>query len=168
MTEMSDTTRANGPDPGADELGPLLAGARARGMADAFALLGAPALLLGEGGRVLHANAAAARCMGSHMAVAEGRFLLADAEMNRRVQLEIHDAVTGRGGEGRRAFPTLLAGRLAARVRVLAIPGAADDSVQLLKAVLLIEADARTGDDPSAGAVLRRLVEAGAPPFATH
>ena len=40
-------------------LAPLLAGARARGVADGLELIGAAAALLGEDGEVLHVNARA-------------------------------------------------------------------------------------------------------------
>ena len=59
-------------------LRPLLAGARARGMADAFELLGVAAVFIDEGGFALHINDRARRRLGPQLvgrrrAVAGGR-----------------------------------------------------------------------------------------------
>src|ERR1700691_5728337 len=57
-------------------LAPLLAGARARGVADGLELIGAAAALLGEDGEVLHVNARALRLLG-HDLLLTGRRLSA-------------------------------------------------------------------------------------------
>ena len=55
--------------PGKAPLAPLLAGARARGVADGLELIGAAAALLDEQGEVLHVNARALGLMGQSLFV---------------------------------------------------------------------------------------------------
>ena len=59
-------------------LAPLLAGARARGVADGLELIGAAAALLDEQGEVLHVNARAMRLMGEALFLADQRLRARD------------------------------------------------------------------------------------------
>ena len=56
-----------------DSLAPLLEGARARGVADAFELCGQPAILMGGAGDVLHVGAAAQALLGEGLRLRAGR-----------------------------------------------------------------------------------------------
>src|SRR5437588_7061458 len=64
-------------------LGPMLAGARARGVADGFAWLGLAAILIDDRGEGLHANPGAVELMGEALFLVGGR-------------LRAHDACAGR------------------------------------------------------------------------
>jgi len=59
-------------------LGPVLAGARARGMADAMTMWGLAAVFLGVDGSVLFANDRALALMGEHLRFAEDRLQASD------------------------------------------------------------------------------------------
>jgi hypothetical protein len=72
--------QAEAPPARRDVIGPIIAGARARGVADAFELLGEAAILLDFSGAVLHVGASARPLMGcavtivsDHVAAAGGR-----------------------------------------------------------------------------------------------
>ena len=64
-------------------LAPLLAGARARGVADGLELIGAAAALLDEQGEVLHLNARALSLLGDHLVLAGGRLRARDRALDR-------------------------------------------------------------------------------------
>lgn len=118
-------------------LPPLLAGARARGLCDAFNLLGKAAILIDAAGMVLHANPAASALLGPELALTAGHLVARDAEFTRAIQ-----ALIGMGLAGQAAEPLLVArdnGAPMLAIRVLALPKGNDDSCQLLKAVLLLE-----------------------------
>jgi hypothetical protein len=120
----------------AEYLPPLLAGARARGMADAFDLLGKAAILVGETGMTLHVNRAAQSKLGATLAVVSRHLIGADAAANSALQALIADAVAGRahpritlaGGEGQSNLT----------IEALPIADAAGDPNQILKAIVVI------------------------------
>ena len=95
-----------------ETLRPLLEGARARGLADAFELIGVPAVLIDTAGAVLHVGAGAAARMGASIAVASRHLVGADPASNRALQDVVAAALAGetktveleRGGCGRRPF----------------------------------------------------------------
>jgi hypothetical protein len=120
----------------AEYLPPLLAGARARGMADAFDLMGKAAILVGEMGMTLHVNQAAQAKLGAALAVVSRHLIGANSAANSALQALIAAAVTGRTHP-----PISLArgeGRSDLTIEALPIAGAANDPNQVLKAIVVI------------------------------
>ncbi len=121
-------------------MGPLLAGARARGVADACELLGVGAILIDGLGRVLHVGHRAERAFGSRVRVAEGHLVGADAGVNDALQ---HLISIGVGPQSSAEVPAsvTIAGASdadAIHIRVLRFPEGQGKSQQLLKAILVI------------------------------
>src|ERR1700720_3449078 len=77
-------------------LAPLLAGARARGMADAFELLGVAAAFLDEDGLALHINDHARRVLGPQLWVDDGRLRAADVDLDEALAAAIESALINR------------------------------------------------------------------------
>jgi hypothetical protein len=116
-------------------LTPLLAWARARGMADAFELLGKAALLIDASGGVLHVSVAAGRLLGESLMVASRHLIGSNERDNAALQAMIGAALTGA------SRPPIVLGKAAQtrlRLSVLPVPFAGD-SYQLLRAILFIE-----------------------------
>ena len=111
-----------------DALLPLLAGARARGMCDAFDLVGQAVVLIDEAGMVLHANGEARRMTGPHLGFAGGHLVAGGQDGTRAIQALIAAALEGGTPAPLPLGPLVL--------RALPVPG---DSCQLLKAVVLVE-----------------------------
>lgn len=115
-----------------DDLAPMLAGARARGMFDALDLIGQAAILLDRDGRALAITGATRRFLGLSLELVEGRLVGLDHADDERLQGAIREAIAGRaaqieiGDEGDAAF-----------ARCLPIPA---DPHQLLAAIALISA----------------------------
>lgn len=124
-----------------DALQPLLAGAHARGMADALELAGVAAVLIDAHGMVLHAGAQAAALFGSALRVEYDHLVGADGESTRAIQILLGAAL----GEGDLPAPLCLNGRggggLVLRVR--RVKAAAGNLSQLLKVLILIEETAK-------------------------
>ena len=121
-----------------DGLAPLLEGARARGVADAFELCGQPAILLGGAGDVLHVGPSAQALLGEGLTLRAGRLVPREQGAGRfRARLEAALAGGCRGV----AEPLTLAaaGGGAMRVRILPFEGGKGNLAQLLKAVILLE-----------------------------
>ena len=119
-------------------LPPLLAGARARGLCDAFDLLGFAAVFLDEAGMVLHANASARSLMAPELALASGHLIARDAHITRAIQAEIGSALAGKAV----GKPLLIArdqDSYVLALKVMALPKDNDESCQLLKAILTLE-----------------------------
>jgi len=119
-------------------LAPLLAGARARGVADGLELVGAAAALLDEHGDVLHVNARALGMMGEGLFVSGQRLrahgqdgddsLAAAIEASLRHRVVSRVAVAGADG------------RPIATVRIVPVIPEGDEAFQLLRAVAIFEA----------------------------
>ncbi len=123
------------------ELAPLLEGARARGVADAFEATGQGAILLGGSGEILHLTSAARRLTAGLLRVRAGHLLgdegLDDStRVNRALARIIGDALSG--GDGVETILEVGAVRLA--FRAVAFPGGSRNARQLLKAFLLVDA----------------------------
>jgi hypothetical protein len=121
-------------------LAPVLAGARARGMADAFELLGVAAAFIDECGFALHINDHARRLLGPQLWVDDGRLRAADIELDEALGGAIESALTAEAPD--RAGTNICFAsdsRGAVRVKVVPIVGGPDDRFQLLKAVVIIE-----------------------------
>jgi hypothetical protein len=123
-----------------EPLAPLLAGARARGMADAFALMGLAAVFVGENGRALHVNCRAQSLFGGALAVREGRL----TAINDEADHALGDALAATCAAVRRpsAEQVILVRRSARpdlKARILPIEADGEDRFQLLKAVVILE-----------------------------
>jgi hypothetical protein len=140
--QFDDGTSRAGPSQSAP-LAPLLAGARARGMADAFELLGVAAAFLDEDGFALHINDHARRVLGPQLWVDDGRLRAADFELDEALAAAIESALV-RGARGESATDISFASdsRGAVAVKVMPIAAEAHDPFQLLRAVVIIEKQA--------------------------
>jgi hypothetical protein len=118
-------------------LAPLLAGARARGVADGLELIGAAAALLDEQGEVLHLNARALSLLGDQLVLAGGRLRARDRAVDRNLTAAINSTlrrqVASRVALGDEARADGLG------IRIMPVTAAADDSFQLLRAVAILE-----------------------------
>jgi len=117
-------------------LAPLLAGARARGVADGLELIGAAAALLDDQGEVLHLNARALSLLGDHIMLAGGRLRARDRAVDRDLAAAIDSTL-------RDQIPSRVALSNAREdglgVRIVPIAVEADDAFQLLRAVAILE-----------------------------
>ena len=118
-------------------LAPLLAGARARGVADGLELIGAAAALLDEQGEVLHLNARALSLLGDHLVLAGGRLRARDRALDRTLAAAIDLTLRLPDRLARRAGRLARADSLG--VRIMPVTADADDSFQLLRAVAILE-----------------------------
>src|ERR1700685_4850777 len=100
-------------------LAPLLAGARARGVADGFEWLGLAAILLDDRGEVLHVNRRAVALMGEDLFLSSGRLRARDEEIDGALCVAIHRALGG-GTSSHLAIP-LKSGQGTVGARIAAI-----------------------------------------------
>lgn len=121
----------------ADILGPLLAGARARGVADALELVGMSAILIDATGCVLHASGRAVRAISPLMRIVEDHLVGHDPATNDVLQGLIAGAVQ-RDGSGHSARFCDAEGRVRLFVRALEFPAGLSDQPQLLCSVLIV------------------------------
>jgi hypothetical protein len=128
-----------------EAMAPFLAGARARGIADAFELLGMAAILIDASGTVLHVGETATKLLGGDIAIVSRHVIGATKATNRALQHLVASAISGEDEVTAKPVVLPRAGRSPLVVRALPIPGAERDPMQLLKAVLLIaETNAET------------------------
>ena len=127
-------------------LAPLIAGARARGVADGLEWLGLAAVLIDDRGEALHVNAGAVELMGEALYLERGRLRSGDAEVDRRLDAAIDGAVVG-GAPTRVAIPAPGGGE-ALWLRVGAIAAGERDAFQLLRAVAILEPGHAAAADP--------------------
>jgi hypothetical protein len=131
-----------------DILRPLLEGARARGMADAFELLGIPAVLIGAAGEVLHIGAAAETRMGGSAEVASRHLVGVDAASNRALQDLVAAALAGK----QRSVKLKQRGiRKSVSARSLPLPGSWNNSHQLAKAIIVFDKAPKPIDEAAIG-----------------
>jgi len=120
-----------------DPLLPLLAGAHARGVADALELAGVPALLIDAQGMVLHVGAAASALFGPALRVDYVHLVGMDAQATRAIQNLILEALA----EG--PLPAPLQNKTGGQgmliLRAQRLSGAVGNFNQLLKVLILIE-----------------------------
>jgi hypothetical protein len=117
-------------------LAPLLAGARARGVADGLELIGAAAALLDEQGEVLHLNARALSLLGDHVVLADGRLRAHDRAVDRDLAAAIDSTLRDQVAS-RVSLSEAPGDRLG--VWIMPVAAEADDAFQLLRAVAIIE-----------------------------
>jgi hypothetical protein len=125
------------PPAGVESLPPLLAGARARGMADAFELLGLAAIFLDEDGEALHVTARARGLLGGALFLTGERLKAAPAAADAALQAAMHAAMLRRAAAGPIVIPRG-ASRSSISLRILGVSGQ-DESAQLLRLVVLID-----------------------------
>lgn len=126
-----------------ENLRPLLEGARARGLADAFELVGVPAVLIDGEGAVLHVGTGAAARMGISIAVASRHLVGAGPTCNRALQDLIAAALAGKEKMVELKVPGAAGGLC---VRAIPMPDGWANPYQLLRAVIVF------GDEPKARA----------------
>ena len=118
-------------------LAPLLAGARARGVADGLELIGAAAALLDEQGEVLHLNARALSLLGDHLVLAGGRLRARDRALDRTLAAAIDSTLRLQIASRVALGDSTRADSLG--IRIMPVTADAEDSFQLLRAVAILE-----------------------------
>lgn len=120
-----------------DAIKPLLAGAHARGMADALEIAGIAAVLIDREGMVLHAGPSARSLFCAELSLQAEHLVAANSDSTRSIQSLIADAL----GAGPQPEPIEVRRRDGGGflLRARRVPGAADDFFQLLKVLILIE-----------------------------
>lgn len=123
--------------PAINALQPLLAGAHARGMADAFELAGVAAVMIDAQGMVLHAGAPARALFCADLRLEYDHLISATSESTCAIQTLISEAL----GEGEAPTPVLVqrAGQTPFKLHARRAPGAAGNVCQLLKVLIIIE-----------------------------
>lgn len=135
---QSGAGRSGGAGPGAmDAIKPLLAGAQARGMADALDLAGIPAVLIDRQGMVLHAGPSARSLFCQDFSLHADHLVSSSADSTRAIQDLIGQALE----PGPEPDPVRLVRREggALVLRAKRVNGSADDVFQLLKVLILID-----------------------------
>jgi hypothetical protein len=121
-------------------LAPVLAGARARGMADALELLGVAAVLIDECGFALHVNTRARSLLGPQLRIDGGRLRASERDLDAAIGAAVESAVAGVApATGAERIDLSATARGATGVKVLPVVAEADDSFQLLRAIVIIE-----------------------------
>jgi len=118
----------------APPLGPLLAGARVRGVADGFAWLGLAAILIDDRGEALHVNPGAVELMGEALFLEGGRLRARDP----RADLALFDAIEAALTRGEAGNVRLQGGEGEMWAHVAPMPTESDNPFQLLRAVALL------------------------------
>jgi hypothetical protein len=116
-------------------LGPLLAGARARGVADGLAWLGLAAVLIDDRGEALHISSGAQALMGDSLYMENGRLRARELGADRALGEAIHAALAD-GHSGHLRLPTADGDELWLHIAPMAVD--ADDPYQLLRVVALL------------------------------
>ena len=120
---------------------PVIAGARARGVADAFELLGFDAILIDSTGRVLHATPKVHGVLAPTAEIVEGHLLGCDPESNKAIQRLVATvlSVVGRPGEEEQEIVVRRERQTCGlRIRAIRYPVGEDAQSQLLRAVLVV------------------------------
>jgi hypothetical protein len=118
-------------------LAPLLAGARARGIADAYEMMGAGAVLLGHSGRVLHASERASRLLQDVASVVSEHLVGATTDANGQIESLIGRWLAGQGDASTVLEGAVLGQRIS--LRLVDVPQVQGESVQLLRAVIAVQ-----------------------------
>lgn len=120
-----------------ESLQPLLAGAHARGMADALELAGVAAVMIDAQGMVLHAGDRARELFCGELRLEFDHLVGADAESTCALQTLISQGLEA-GGQ---PAPVIVARRegLPLKLHARRVPGAANNANQMLKLLIIIE-----------------------------
>ena len=120
-----------------DLIGPMLAGAQARGVADTFELLGIGAALIDATGKVLHMGVCGRNIVVGWLRVVEDHLVADRPSDNKALQTLIGAAIDGSSED---AVPVRLEGRETGILKIRALRMPRSHSVnQLLRAVLVFE-----------------------------
>jgi len=120
-----------------DPLQPLLAGAHARGMADAFELAGVAAVLIDARGLVLHAGTPARNLFGIELRLEHDHLFGGTAESTLCLQDWIAEALSDADLPDPVTIPR--PGRSSCKLHARRVAGAAGNPFQLLKLLIIIE-----------------------------
>ncbi|HEY8580198.1 MAG TPA: hypothetical protein VIL72_09960 [Beijerinckiaceae bacterium] len=139
---------ANDPGVRAEVMAPMIAGARARGIADAYEMMGEAAVLLDFSGTVLHASKDAEALMGCALAVTGGHVVAVDRKSAPALQRLLEAGLADTGPM--RLEEDLLCAEdgMRQRVRLYRVPSAGE-AYQLLSAVLVLEPPRRVRRRPA-------------------
>lgn len=125
--------------PDEERILPIIAGARARGMADAFEALGVAAVMLDWAGMALHISSHATRFVGTAagrgLSLVSATLISANPGANRALQKAIAEIVSGDTTENRRIVDS----QAGVVFIIKPILGAENDRYQLLRALVLME-----------------------------
>lgn len=121
----------------ADVVAPLIAGARARGIADAFEMMGEAVILLDFTGTVLHVAENARPLLGCAIGVAGGHVVATDRKSRPQVHRLLESGLA-ENGPAKLEEDVLCVDGMRQRVRLYRVP-AAGEACQLLAAVLVLE-----------------------------
>ena len=128
--------RGKKPAPQIDAIAPIIAGARARGIADAFEMMGEGAVLVDLSGAVLHVGRIARPMMGAAITVTRGQIAAASRRAAEPLEALLQ---TGLGEDAPRVLEAdLLCEEEGMRQRVRLLRALGDDAYQLLSAVLVL------------------------------
>jgi hypothetical protein len=125
------------PSASPDTLAPIIAGARARGIADAFEMIGEGAVLLDFSGSVLHVGALARPMLGCAIAIASGHVVAVSRKAAEPLQRLIEAGISD--SAPRVLEEDLLCVEEGMRQRVRMVRAPAGDAYQLLASVLVLE-----------------------------
>jgi hypothetical protein len=119
--------------------GPVMAGARARGVADALDLVGIAAVLIDRSGRVLHCGPRAERALAPFVRVVGHHLLGGDARIDDQVGRFLARIVDGTSCEPAAEEIEAEDGSSRTRLRALRFPATEPEAVQLLHSIVIIE-----------------------------
>ena len=122
-----------------DALEPLLEGARARGLADAYEMIGQAAVLLDGSGGVLHSSCHANRLLGNGLQLLGGHLVGTSADANQALESILARALGGHDPESGQGIRLEADGGGWLRVRALPFKGGQGNPAQMLKAVVLLD-----------------------------
>jgi hypothetical protein len=118
-------------------IAPILAGARARGVADALEIVGIAAILIGAEGDVLYANERARALLVPYLRIEGERLEVVDKRQGRALTDLIETAVAGERAEAHSLI--LRRGDGVPALRLHATPIADGGPYQLLRAVIILD-----------------------------
>ena len=133
------------PAPAVDHLAPVIAGARARGIADAFEMLGEGAVLLDFSGSVLHVGEAAKPMLGCGLTIAGGHVVAASRKAAGSLQRLLEGGLADNAPRVLEIDLLCTEEGMRQRVRMVRAPA---DAYQLLASVLVIEPPRRVRRRP--------------------
>jgi len=117
-------------------LGPMLAGARARGIADAYEMMGLGVILLNDSGRVLHVSARARLMMEGALDIVSEHMVASTPAANLSIGRAIAAALAGEQNQDGILLESSHEKRIC--LRPLPVPGQDTCAFQLLKAIVVL------------------------------